>query len=90
MCKCVKVGIHEFIFTRFAIGIHKLSRGRIRSGNQCHVYVRLDGLAAVAITDKEYPDRVAHTLLQKMLNEFETAHRMCLLHHAVASFIFCH
>jgi synaptobrevin family protein YKT6 len=43
-------------------------------GNSCHIYVRADGLAGCAIADKDYPDRVAHTLLHKLLTEFETEH----------------
>lgn len=36
----------------------------------CHVYVRADGLAGVVITDHEYPSRVSHTLVTKILDEF--------------------
>ncbi|GIX74145.1 synaptobrevin homolog YKT6 [Caerostris extrusa] len=36
----------------------------------CHVYVRADNLAAAVISDQEYPQRVAHTLLIKVLEEF--------------------
>lgn len=36
----------------------------------CHVYVRRDGLAGVVIGDHEYQQRVAHTLLNKVLDEF--------------------
>lgn len=36
----------------------------------CHVYVRSDGLAAALISDHDYPHRVAHTLLNKVLQEF--------------------
>ena len=32
----------------------------------CHVFVRSDSLAAVLITDHEYPNRVAFTLLNKV------------------------
>lgn len=31
-----------------------------------HVYVRSDGLASVIVSDSEYPQRVAHTLLSKV------------------------
>lgn len=34
----------------------------------CHVYVRADNLAGVLISDDEYPHRVAHTLLTKVLD----------------------
>ncbi|XP_013097923.1 synaptobrevin homolog YKT6 [Stomoxys calcitrans] len=36
----------------------------------CHVYVRTDNLAGVLIADHEYPQRVAHTLITKFLDEF--------------------
>lgn len=36
----------------------------------CHVYVRADSLGAVLIADHEYPQRVAHTLLSKVLDDF--------------------
>lgn len=36
----------------------------------CHVYVRSDNLAAVVISDHEYPSRVAHTFVTKILDEF--------------------
>ena len=32
-----------------------------------HVYVRGDNLAAVLVSDQEYPKRVAHTLLNKVI-----------------------
>jgi len=35
----------------------------------CHVFVRPDGLAAVLVSDAEYPHRVSHTLLVKVLDE---------------------
>ncbi|OWF35665.1 Synaptobrevin-like YKT6 [Mizuhopecten yessoensis] len=37
----------------------------------CHIYVRSDGLAGVVIGDHEYPKRVAHTLINKILATFE-------------------
>lgn len=36
----------------------------------CHVYVRGDSLAGVLLSDHEYPNRVAHTLITKVLDEF--------------------
>ncbi|KFM74279.1 Synaptobrevin-like protein YKT6, partial [Stegodyphus mimosarum] len=36
----------------------------------CHVYVRADRLSAALISDHEYPHRVAHTLLNKILEQF--------------------
>jgi len=47
------------------------SRQSIKEGEyMCHVYVRGDSLAGVVICDHEYPQRVAHTLITKVLDEF--------------------
>ena len=35
-----------------------------------HVHVRNDNLASVIISDQEYPNRVAHTLINKVLEDF--------------------
>jgi synaptobrevin family protein YKT6 len=35
-----------------------------------HVYVRTDGLAAAIVTDAEYPQRVAFSVLAKTMDEF--------------------
>ncbi len=36
----------------------------------CHVFVRNDNLACVCVSDHEYPTRVAHTLLAKLMDDF--------------------
>ncbi|EDO31089.1 predicted protein [Nematostella vectensis] len=36
----------------------------------CHVFVRADSLGACVISDHEYPQRVAFTLLNKILDDF--------------------
>jgi len=36
----------------------------------CHVYVRPDSLSGVILSDHEYPHRVAHNLIKKVLEEF--------------------
>ncbi|CAH1985671.1 unnamed protein product [Acanthoscelides obtectus] len=47
------------------------SRQSVKEGEYlCHVYVRADNLAGVVITDHEYPARVSHTLVTKILDEF--------------------
>ncbi|XP_057306229.1 synaptobrevin homolog YKT6-like [Hydractinia symbiolongicarpus] len=38
----------------------------------CHVYVNQDGLSAVAISDTDYPNRVAFNMLNKLLEEFSS------------------
>ncbi|GFR29236.1 synaptobrevin homolog YKT6 [Trichonephila clavata] len=50
---------------------HPASRMSVKEqAYMCHVYVRADSLAAALISDQEYPQRVAHTLLNKILEEF--------------------
>jgi len=47
------------------------SRQSVKEGDyMCHVYVRGDSLAGVLISDHEYPNRVSHTLITKVLDEF--------------------
>ncbi|KAI4464928.1 synaptobrevin ykt6 [Holotrichia oblita] len=47
------------------------SRQSVKEGEyMCHVYVRADNLAGVVISDHEYPSRVSHTLITKILDEF--------------------
>uniref|UniRef100_A0A1B6DPP0 V-SNARE coiled-coil homology domain-containing protein n=1 Tax=Clastoptera arizonana TaxID=38151 RepID=A0A1B6DPP0_9HEMI len=47
------------------------SRQSVKEGEyMCHVYVRGDNLAGVLLSDHEYPHRVAHTLITKVLDEF--------------------
>ncbi|CAG0908722.1 unnamed protein product [Darwinula stevensoni] len=43
-----------------------------QGGHVCHAYVRGDRLAGVVISDDEYPQRVAHTLIMKVLDDFAT------------------
>ncbi|KAL7301017.1 synaptobrevin homolog YKT6 [Trichogramma pretiosum] len=47
------------------------ARQSVKEGEyMCHVYVRGDGLAGVLISDHEYPNRVSHTLITQVLDEF--------------------
>lgn len=47
------------------------ARQSVKEGEyMCHVYVRGDNLAGVLISDHEYPNRVSHTLITKVLDEF--------------------
>jgi len=39
-----------------------------------HIYRRVDGLTGVAITDQNYPERVAQTLITKLTSAFEKQH----------------
>jgi len=38
---------------------------------KCHCYRKINGLAGIVISDNEYPDRVAHSLVSRVLSEFE-------------------
>lgn len=47
------------------------SRQSVKEGEyMLQVYVRADNLAGVLISDHEYPNRVAHTLITKILDDF--------------------
>ncbi|KAK5646983.1 hypothetical protein RI129_005447 [Pyrocoelia pectoralis] len=47
------------------------SRQSVKQGEyMCHIYVRGDNLTAVLISDEDYPPRVSHTLITKVLDEF--------------------
>ncbi|BES99836.1 Synaptobrevin [Nesidiocoris tenuis] len=47
------------------------TRQSVKEGEyMCHVFVRGDNLAGVVISNHEYPHRVAHTLLTKVLDDF--------------------
>ncbi len=36
----------------------------------CHIFVRQDGLVGVCVSDQEYPNRVAHTLITRVMEDF--------------------
>lgn len=47
------------------------TRQSVKEGEyMLQVYVRADNLAGILISDHEYPNRVAHTLITKILDEF--------------------
>ncbi|AWP07433.1 putative synaptobrevin -like YKT6 [Scophthalmus maximus] len=66
--------IQEFMTFTSALIVERTSQGSRASVKEqeylCHVYVRNDSLGAVVIADTEYPQRVAFTLLDKVLDEF--------------------
>jgi len=52
----------------------RASRQSVKQGEyMCHVYVRADGLTCVLTADHEYPQRVSHTLITKVLDDFSVA-----------------
>lgn len=66
--------VQEFIGFASATIVERTQAAARQSVKQdvymCHVYVRADNLAGVLIADHEYPGRVAHTLLTKVLDDF--------------------
>jgi len=40
----------------------------------CHIYLRGDGLGAIAVCDQEYHQRAAYAALNKLLSEFHSVH----------------
>uniref|UniRef100_A0A3P8ZFY4 Synaptobrevin homolog YKT6 n=1 Tax=Esox lucius TaxID=8010 RepID=A0A3P8ZFY4_ESOLU len=66
--------VQEFMTFTSALIVERSTHGSRASVKEqeylCHVYVRNDSLSAVVIADSEYPQRVAFTLLDKVLEEF--------------------
>jgi len=57
----------KILVERTAIG----SRQSVKEAEyMCHVFVRGDSLAAVAVSDHDYPPRVAHTMLTRCCEDF--------------------
>lgn len=65
--------VQEFLEFTSKLLVEKTSPGARRSVKEqeylCHVYVRSDGLSAVLVSDADYPTRVGHTLLTKVLDD---------------------
>lgn len=68
--------VHEFISFASKTIVERTPAATRQSVKQdvymCHVYARADSLGAVLISDHEYPHRVAHTLLTKVLDDFSS------------------
>lgn len=64
----------EFITFTSRILVERTALGARQSVKEaeyyCHVFVRSDSLAGVCFSDHEYPPRVAHTMLQRILDDF--------------------
>lgn len=69
-----KSSVQEFMDFSSKILIERTNKSQRASVKEqeylCHVYVRGDGLSAVLIADHEYPQRVAFTLINKVLDDF--------------------
>lgn len=46
----------------------------------CHVYVRGDGLTSVVIADHEYPQRVAHSFINKVRSSYDTSQQVTVIY----------
>lgn len=69
-----KNSVHEFMRFTSQILVERTiiaTRSSIKEQEyMCHVFVRGDSLAGIVISDHEYPHRVAHNFLNKILEEF--------------------
>lgn len=59
---------------RTALGMRQTVEADQNVNAMVHVYVRSDGLASVIVSDGEYPQRVAHTLLSKVMDDFTNSY----------------
>lgn len=65
----------SFFSGTIAARTSKGQRQSIEEGNYIgHVYTRQEGISGVVISDKEYPVRVAFSVLNKVLEEYLAAH----------------
>jgi len=64
----------DFITFTSKILVERTSIGARQSVKEaeymCHVFVRSDSLAVVCVSDHEYPPRVAHTMMQRVSEDF--------------------
>lgn len=67
-------GAQEFMTFTSNLVTQKTQKGQRQSVKQeeymCHCFCRADGLAGVLMTNDEYPNRIAFTLIGKLLEEF--------------------
>jgi synaptobrevin family protein YKT6 len=66
--------VQEFMLFTSQVLIERTSSGERKTVKEqdyrCHVYVRSDNLGATLIADQEYPQRVAFTFLNKILDQY--------------------
>lgn len=71
--------VKEFIQFFSRTLLERTARGQRQSVDHedyiVHIHLRTDGLAGIAVCDKEYPQRVAYTALNQLLSEFTELHR---------------
>ena len=56
----------------------------------CHVFVRSDKLSVVCVSDHEYPPRVAHTMMQRVGEDFAGGWSNNFERESVTSYITCY
>lgn len=66
--------VQEFINMTAKILVERTQIGERQSVKEkeytCHVFVRSDSLAGVCLSDDDYPQRVVHTMLTKIMEDF--------------------
>ena len=69
-----RASVQEFIKFTSKLMASKAAPGTRQSIKEteamCHCYAREDSLVGICMADEEYPHRVAHTLLAKVLDDF--------------------
>ena len=69
-----RTSVQEFIKFTSKIMADKTTPGSRQSVKEaeymCHCYARDDSIAGICMADEEYPHRVAHTLISKILDDF--------------------
>ena len=69
-----RTSVQEFIKFTSKIMADKTAAGARQSVKEaeymCHCFARDDSLAGICMADEEYPHRVAHTLISKILDDF--------------------
>ena len=69
-----RTSVQEFIKFTSKIMADKTAPGARQSVKEaeymCHCFARDDSLAGICMADEEYPHRVAHTLISKILDDF--------------------
>jgi len=66
--------VKEFMVFTGSVIVDRSSKGSRASVKEqdymCHVYVHQNGLSGVAVCDKDYPQRVAFNMLNKLVDDF--------------------
>ena len=84
--------VQEFINMTAKILVERTQIGERQSVKEkeytCHVFVRSDSLAGVCLSDDDYPQRVVHTMLTKIMEDFTNQVKKKISFFAIANHIF--